>query len=101
VSHEGVSNAFYIRPRFHFDILENLRAGITIVTAWPLVPAAFGHTDADPRNFYGAEFDGDVTFTLHNAFELRAQAGLFLPGSVYGETRAVTFGGELRALVRF
>ncbi len=101
VSHEGISNAFYIRPRFHFDILDNLRAGISIVTAWPVVPAAFGNTDEDPRNFYGAEFDGDVTFVLHNAVELRAQAGLFIPGNIYGNTRAVTFGGELRALVRF
>lgn len=101
ISHEGVSNAFFIRPRFHFDILDNLRAGISIVTAFPVVPAAFGHTDQDPRNFYGAEFDGDVTFILHDALELRAQAGLFLPGNVYGDTRAVTFGGELRALVRF
>lgn len=101
VSHQGVSNAFYVTPQFHVDILDNLRAGISIVTAWPVVPAAFGHTDQDPRNFYGAEFDGDVTFTLHNAFELKAQAGLFLPGNIYGDTRAVTFGGELRALVRF
>lgn len=101
IAHEGVSNAFYIRPQFHVDILDNLRAGISIVTAWPMVPAAFGNTDNAPRNFYGAEFDGDVTFTLHNAFELKAQAGLFVPGNVFGETRAVTFGGELRALVRF
>jgi len=101
VSHEGVSNAFFIRPRFHFDLLDNLRAGINFVTAWPVVPAGLGHTDEDPRNFYGAELGGDVQFVLHNAFEMRAAAALFFPGNVYGETRAVTFGGELRALVRF
>lgn len=101
ISQEGVSNAFFIRPRFHFDLLDNLRAGINFVTAWPVVPAGLGHTDEDPRNFYGAELGGDVQFVLHNAFELRAAAALFFPGNVYGETRAVTFGGELRALVRF
>lgn len=101
VSYEGVSNALYLQPRFHFDILENLRTGIQVTLAWPVVPAAFGHTDAVPRDFYGAEFDGDVTFVLHNAFELKATAAIFLPGSVYGDNRAFTFGGELRALVRF
>ena len=59
---EGVSNALYLRPRFHFDLLDNLRAGITFVTAWPVVPAGLGHTDEDPRNFYGAEIDGDIQF---------------------------------------
>jgi len=101
VTSEGVSNAFYLRPRFHVDLLENLRAGVSLTTAWPVVPAGLGHTDEDPRNFYGVEIDGAVTFVLHNAFELRAAAAAFFPGNVYGETRAFTFGGELRALVRF
>jgi len=98
---EGVSNALYIQPRFQVSILENLQAGISIVTAWPVVPKAFGDDEDNARDFYGAEFDGNVTFTLHNAFELKAQAGLFIPGNVYGDNRAVVFGGELRALVRF
>lgn len=101
VVHEGVSNAFFLRPRFHFDLLDNLQAGIAFTTAWPVVPLGLGHTDEDPRNFYGAELDGHVKFVLHNAFEMRATAGLFFPGNVFGDTRAVTFGGEVRALVRF
>ena len=98
---EGVSNALFLKPRFRFDILPNLQAGIAFVAAWPVVPVAFGHTDDQRRDFYGAEIDGDVTFTLHEAFQLKGTAGFLFPGSVFTDGRAFTFGGELRALVRF
>ena len=101
VMHEGVSNALFIKPRFHFDILPNLRAGVALVTAWPVVPVALGQTAEEKRDFYGAEIDGDVTFVLHDTFEMKATAGFFFPGTAFGANRAFTFGGELRALVRF
>jgi hypothetical protein len=94
---EGVSNAFYLRPRFHIDIRENLRAGIMLLAAFPVVKEAFeGEATA-----YGMEIDLDVRWRLYGNVELGARAGFLLPGDVYGEGRDFTFGGELRALVHF
>ncbi len=94
---EGVSNAFYLRPRFHFDIRENLRAGIVLLAAFPVVKEAFeGEATA-----YGMEIDLDIRWRLYGNFELGARAGFLFPGEVYGEGRDFTFGGELRALVHF
>jgi hypothetical protein len=98
ITGEGVSNAFYIRPRFHVDIRDDLRAGLTAVLAFPVVPKAFGEDEPD---LYGAEIDLDATYTLFQAFDITARAGFFFPGPVYGDARAFTFAGEFRALVRF
>ncbi len=98
VSHEGVSNAFYLKPELHVDIRDDLRAGLGATFAFPVVPAAFGE---DEPNFYGVEIDLGATYTLFEAFEVTANAGLFFPGPVYGDHRAFTFAGELIALVRF
>ncbi len=98
VSGGGVSNAFYLRPRFHVDIRDDLKAGLSAVLAFPVVPAAFGE---DEPNFYGAEIDLGASYTLFEAFEVGATAGFFFPGPVYGDYRAFTFGGEITALVRF
>ena len=97
ITGEGVSNAFYLRPRFHFDIRENLRAGVLLVAAFPVVKDAF----AGEATAYGMEIDLDVRWQLYGNFELGARAGFLFPGEVYGEGRDFTFGGELRALVHF
>ncbi len=94
---EGVSNAFYLRPRFHVDIREDLRAGIVLVAAWPVVKEAF----EGEATSYGIEIDLDVRWRLYGSFDLGARAGFFFPGAVYGEERDFTFGGELRAMVHF
>ena len=94
---EGVSNAFYLRPRFHIDIRENLRAGVMFVAAWPVVKEAF----AGDATSYGMEIDLDVRWQLYGSFELGARAGFFFPGAIYAGAREFTFGGELRALVHF
>jgi len=98
VTGEGVSNAIYLRPRFHVDIRDDLRAGVAAVLAWPMVPAAFG---ADEPKFYGAEIDLDAQWLLYGNFELGARAAFFFPGPVYDPYRAFTFGGEMRAIVHF
>ncbi len=97
ITGEGVSNAFYVRPAVHFDILDNLKAGLSLTASTPLVKEAF---DGAPEG-YGAEIDVDATWTLYSHFELGGRAGILFPGPVYGEGRAVVFGGELRALVHF
>ena len=98
MSYEGVSNAFYMRPSFHVNIRDDLRAGISALLAFPVVPAAFG--DEEPK-FYGAEIDLDASWTLYSNFEIAGTAAFFFPGPVYEPYRAFTFGGELRAIVRF
>ena len=97
VTEEGVSNAFYLRPAFHFDIRDNLRVGVCVVAAWPVVKEAFSGSPTA----YGAEIDLDATWRLYGTFELGGRAGFFFPGPVYGEDPDFTFGAELRALVRF
>ena len=95
---EGVSNAFYLKPEFHVDIRDNLRAGVSFLTAFPVVAAAFGE---DEPKWYGAEIDVDATWTLYGNFELGGRFGFFFPGGVYAPNQAFTVGGELRALVHF
>tara|TARA_Y100001968_G_scaffold328227_1_gene374987 strand:+ start:5651 stop:7021 length:1371 start_codon:yes stop_codon:yes gene_type:complete len=93
----GVSNAVYLRPRFHIDIREDLRAGVILIAAFPAVKEAFpGEPDA-----YGLEIDVELLWTLYGNFELGARAGFLFPGEVFGENRDFTFGGDLRALVHF
>jgi hypothetical protein len=98
VTSEGVSNAFYMRPSFHVDIRDDLRAGVSATLAWPVVPEAFGDEEA---KFYGAEIDLDAAWTLYGNFEIAGTAAFFFPGAVYEPYKAFTFGGELRATVHF
>ena len=93
----AVSNAFYLRPRFHADVRENLRFFVTVAAAFPLVKEAF---PGSPKA-YGVEFDFGARWKLASAFELSATAGLFLPGDVYGAGLPPVFGGELKAFVHF
>lgn len=98
VTGEGVSNAFYLRPRFHVEIRDDLRAGISLLTAWPVVPEAFG---TDEPKFYGAEIDLDASWKLYGNFEIGGTAAFFFPGAVYDPYGSFAFGGQLRAIVHF
>lgn len=93
----AVSNAFYLRPRFQFDILDTLNADVAALLAFPVVPAAFDNE----AKFYGAEIMAGMTWTLYGNFEVGGRASFLIPGPVYDPYKAFTFGGELRALVRF
>ncbi len=95
---EGVSNAFYFQPRFHFDIRDNIRVGVLGTLAFPIVPAAFGEEEP---NFYGAEIDVFAQWTIFGNFEIGGRAAFFFPGPVYDPYRDFTFGGEVRAIVHF
>ena len=94
----AVSNAFYLKPQFHVSPRKDLRAGVSFVAAFPVVPEAFGE---DAPDFYGAEIDLDLTYTLYGNFELAGEFGIFIPGPVFGEERSPVVGGELRAQVHF
>jgi hypothetical protein len=97
ITGEGVSNAFYLRPDFHIEIRDDLRAGVSLLAAFPVVAAAF----EDEPKVYGVEIGLDATWLAFSAFELGGRTAFFFPGPVYGASRPFTFGGELRALVRF
>jgi len=94
----SVSNAFYIKPEFHISPRKDLVAGIGFIAAFPVVPEAFGE---DAPDFYGAEIDLDLTYTLYGNFELAGELGLFIPGPVFGEDRTPVVGAEVRAQVHF
>ena len=98
VTAEGVSNAFYIQPRFTFDVRDNLDIGVLAAFAFPLMPEAFGLTDP---SVYGAEIDVHATWTVFGNFEIGARAGFFFPGPVFEPYTDFAFGGEMRALVHF
>lgn len=95
---DSVSNAFYIRPEFHITPLNDLRAGVALLAAFPVVPEAFGE---DAPTFYGAEIDFDVTWMLYGNFELTGELGIFIPGGVFGSDRTPVVGAEARAQVHF
>jgi hypothetical protein len=94
---DAVSNAFYLRPRFHADVRENLRLFVNVAAAFPLVPKAW---PGEPKA-YGVEFDFGARLTFARAFELSGTAALFLPGDVYGTGLPPVFGGELKAFIHF
>jgi len=94
----SVANAFYLKPEFHISPRKDLVAGVSFVAAFPLVPEAFGE---DAPNFYGAEIDLDLTYTLYGNFEIAGELGVFLPGPVFGENPTPVVGAELRAQVHF
>lgn len=94
----SVANAFYLKPSFHISPIKDLVAGISFLAAFPVVPEAFGE---DAPDFYGAEIDLDLTYTLYGNFELAGEIGVFIPGSVFGENRTPVVGAELRAQVHF
>jgi len=98
VSGDSVSNAFYVRPRFEIDVVDELKANVAAIIALPVAPRAFGE---DEPAFYGAEIDVGMQYTLFGNFEIGGRAGFFFPGAVYAPYTAFAFGGELRALVRF
>jgi hypothetical protein len=95
---DAVSNAFYLKPSFHISPLKDLELGVNFVAAFPVVPEAFGENAPD---FYGAEVDLDLTYTLYGNFELAGEVGVFIPGPVFGEEKTPIIGGEVRALVHF
>lgn len=93
---EGISNAFYVKPHFAFDIRDNLRAQVNLAAAFAVVPEAF-----DGEKIYGMEVGGEVRWRLFGAFELGGRMGVLIPGPILPEDSDPVFGGELRTLVHF
>lgn len=95
---DSVSNAVYLRPSFTASPVKNLKTGVSFLAAFPTVPEAFG---PDAPDFYGAEIDGRISYMFHGNFELAGEAGIFIPGPVFGENKAPIFAAEARAQVHF
>lgn len=96
---EGVSNAFYIIPSVHVEPVDNLRLGVSLTAAFPLIRTVFAATDE--AGAYGAEIGLNARWTIAGAFEIGGRAGIFIPGDVFGTGLAPIVGAELRALVHF
>jgi hypothetical protein len=99
VTGEGVSNAFYIIPSVHVEPLPNVRLGVSLTAAFPLIRTVFDETEEAAA--YGAEIGFNGMWTIAGAFELGGRAGIFIPGDVFGQGLAPIVGAELRALVHF
>jgi hypothetical protein len=82
----------------HVEPRDNLRFGVSLTAAFPLIRTAFGD---DERTAYGAEIGFNGRWTIAGAFELGGRAGIFIPGDIFGTGLAPSVGAELRALVHF
>ncbi len=99
ITGEGVTNAFYIVPSVHVEPIDNVRLGVSLTAAFPLIRTVFDATDE--AGAYGAEIGFNGSWTIAGAFEIGGRAAIFIPGDVFGTGLAPTVGAELRALVHF
>ena len=100
-----MSNALYIRPKVSYKL-----GPIEAELAWITGRMASGPASTEGRRSYGNEFDLGATWTPRPKAELRATAGLYLPGSYLstytdaslgGGFDKAAFGGRLLGTVSF
>lgn len=85
----GVSNAIYLHPSFHYNLLPNVQAKV----AWTTATLAKGGAETDGRHGYGNEFDLSVRYDPFPHLWLQGTAGVLLPGKYYSEFTDTELGG--------
>ena len=83
VTGEGVTNAFYIRPSLHVEPIDDVRLGVSLTAAFPLIRTGFDNVDGE-ATAYGAEVGFDGQWTI-GAFDGGRCA--CIPGDIYGPGR--------------
>ena len=99
----SVSNAIYARPSIGYDIKDNLRGSLVLLTAWT---AALPEDESG--NFYGIEVDAHLAWTPTQNFKLESSLGLFNPGTYYssysdfgGGFNRYALGAQLMSTITF
>lgn len=86
---EGIRNAMYLRPHVGYRIMDELTLDLAVFGAQA---ARLPEADRDNKG-YGWEVDASVIYQPYEHFELRGQAGLFLPGKYYSAYEDDELGG--------
>lgn len=85
----GISNAIYLHPSVHYNLLPNVQAKL----GWTTATLAKGPAETDGRHGYGNEFDLSVRYDPLPHLWVRGTVGVLLPGKYFSEYTNEDLGG--------
>jgi hypothetical protein len=86
---DGLSNVLYLRPSVRYQVLPELRAE----ASWLTATMAAGPPSADGRKGYGNEIDLSLRYDPHPHVWVQGTAGILLPGRYFTEYEDSELGG--------
>ena len=85
----GISNAIYLHPSVHYNLLPNVQVKL----AWTTATLAKGPAATDGRHGYGNEFDLSLRYDPFPHLWVRATGAVMLPGKFYSKYENIDLGG--------